>query len=132
MLCYIDTKKEWRGEPIKGLRHPRNIEQLWTDAELQAVGLERYTPPAPEPAPAQPRRTGTFVEFMDMFTPEQQVAILAASKQSPALEILLMRATAQNQVDIDSPMLAAGLGPLMQAGILSADDVSAIQAEGFK
>lgn len=128
MIRYIDTQEEWRGEPINRLRHPMNIGQLWSDAELQAVGLERYTPPAPEPVQ---RRVGTFVEFMDLFSAEKQGAILAASKQSPALELLIIRATAQNVVDLDSPVLNAGLGPLVQAGILSAEEVAAIQQGGF-
>jgi len=29
----------WRGEPINGLRHPPNIEDLWSADELAAVGL---------------------------------------------------------------------------------------------
>lgn len=34
-----DTPVSWKGEPINGISHPRNIEQLWSDAELQNIGL---------------------------------------------------------------------------------------------
>lgn len=31
----------WAGEPIDGITHPRNIEQLWSAADLEAIGLWR-------------------------------------------------------------------------------------------
>lgn len=54
MLRHIDTKERWNGERIDGIAHPKNIEQLWTDAELAAVGLERYEKPKPKPKPIDP------------------------------------------------------------------------------
>lgn len=54
MLRFIETEERWAGGPINGIRHPRNIEQLWSDEELAAVGLERYKPPKPEPVPVDP------------------------------------------------------------------------------
>lgn len=54
MLRFIKTEERWTGEPINGIRHPRNIEKLWSDEELAAIGLERYTPPKPEPVPVDP------------------------------------------------------------------------------
>ncbi len=44
MLIRSDTLQPWRGEPIAGVRHPRNIEQLWTDEELAKVGLYLAVP----------------------------------------------------------------------------------------
>lgn len=32
---------------IGGIRHPDNIESVWNDAQLAAIGLSRSTPPAP-------------------------------------------------------------------------------------
>ena len=54
MLRFIDTKAEWKGEPVNGLRHPPNIEQLWSDKELKAIGLERHTPPPPKAVQVDP------------------------------------------------------------------------------
>lgn len=49
MLRFIDTQLPWGGEPIDDIRHPRTIEKLWTDEELNAIGLERVA--ADNPAP---------------------------------------------------------------------------------
>lgn len=43
------TFREWDGGLINEVRHPRNIEQLWTDAELAELGLYR---PAADPTTA--------------------------------------------------------------------------------
>lgn len=40
-LVHLDSLKDWKGEAIGGVRHPLDIEQKWTDAELKAVGLGR-------------------------------------------------------------------------------------------
>ncbi|WP_395448697.1 hypothetical protein ACHMW7_28485 [Aminobacter sp. UC22_36] len=41
--------RPWQGEPINDVTHPRDIEQVWSVAELAAVGLF-----APAPAEAVP------------------------------------------------------------------------------
>lgn len=33
----------WNGEEINGTQNPLNIEQLWQDADLNAIGLYRVT-----------------------------------------------------------------------------------------
>lgn len=40
----------WSGEPIDGISHPRNIEQLWSAQELEAIGLWRDDMIAPAEA----------------------------------------------------------------------------------
>lgn len=49
MLCDIETGEIWSGEVIDSLRHPLNIETLWSAPELAAIGLKIYVPPAPTP-----------------------------------------------------------------------------------
>lgn len=46
MLAYQSggVYRPWTGEALAGVRHPLNIEQLWTDAQLAAVGLYRVIP----------------------------------------------------------------------------------------
>lgn len=44
MLVRSDTLTRWRLEPLNGISHPRNIETLWSDAELAAIGLYRVVP----------------------------------------------------------------------------------------
>lgn len=52
MLLYVKTNAEWLGEAIDGVRHPLNIESLWSDSELALIGLQKYVPPV---APIRPR-----------------------------------------------------------------------------
>lgn len=49
MLRFIASGLTWHGEEIDGVRHPRDIEQKWSAADLEAIGLEVFTPPAPPP-----------------------------------------------------------------------------------
>jgi hypothetical protein len=49
----------WNGEPIHGTSHPLNIEQLWSDEELAAVGLRRV---ADQPVPDDKVATGWTLE----------------------------------------------------------------------
>jgi hypothetical protein len=48
-LRYIASGEVWRGAPIAGTSHARNIEALWSAQELAAIGLELAPEPAPEP-----------------------------------------------------------------------------------
>lgn len=46
MLAYYyqTAYKVWNGEPINGKRHPLSIENLWSEANLNAAGLFKITP----------------------------------------------------------------------------------------
>lgn len=50
----------WRGEPINGILHSPQIAQLWSDADLEEIGL--FRPAAADPAPEGQRITSTAVE----------------------------------------------------------------------
>lgn len=41
--------KPWFGEELDGVWHSRNIESLWTEEELAAVGLFKAIVPEPPP-----------------------------------------------------------------------------------
>jgi len=43
-LVYKTTGNIWTGEPINGIRHPVSIQDLWSDADLAVIGLERQAP----------------------------------------------------------------------------------------
>lgn len=66
MLYLISPDGEptkWDGQPIEGVRHPPEIEDVWSDAALNAVGLYR-----PLPAGAVPegrKHVRTELEFTD-------------------------------------------------------------------
>lgn len=38
-----DVWTQWNGEEINGTQNPTNIEQLWSDADLNAIALYRVT-----------------------------------------------------------------------------------------
>lgn len=128
MLREIGTKETWTGRALDGVRHPSNIGDLWSDDELLAVGLERFTPPV---APAPPRRVGTFIEFMDRFTEAEQATILTAARRNPALDLVLFRAGAANRIDLDDPRLAGALEKFAAAGLVSAEKVAALKSGSF-
>lgn len=49
MLAYYHQGiyKPWNGEAVNAVRHPLNIEQIWTDQQLADAGLFRVTPFVP-------------------------------------------------------------------------------------
>ena len=128
MLREIETKEIWTGRALAGVRHPSNIDDLWSDAELLAVGLERFTPPV---LPAPPRRVGTFIEFMDKFTEAEQATILTAARRNPALDLVLFRASAANRIDLDDKRLAIALEKFVAAGLVSVEKVTALKSGSF-
>lgn len=43
MLVYSSNKNQvWKGEPINGIRHPKDIESKWSSSELLEIGLEIF------------------------------------------------------------------------------------------
>ncbi len=44
MLIRTDNLAPWRGEALRGVRHPLNIEALWSAGELAAIGLVKAIP----------------------------------------------------------------------------------------
>lgn len=56
MLIVTETGQPWDTSQLIGdVRYPLNIETLWTDEELAAIGLARPAPAAPHPpAPFDP------------------------------------------------------------------------------
>ncbi len=64
MLYKIENKIPvvWRGELLNKVRHPLNIEQLWSTSDLENVGL--YRAASADPVPAGMRMTGTTVAMV--------------------------------------------------------------------
>lgn len=65
MLYKIDGPNAvlWTGEKINGLGHPKNIEALWSDSELEAIGL--YRARSPDPVPEGYTGIGMTVQVVD-------------------------------------------------------------------
>ena len=64
-MLFLKTKDaypEWRGEAIGDIKHPLNIEALWSDDELEKVGLFKAAEP---PIPDGKLVTGRHAELID-------------------------------------------------------------------
>jgi len=59
----VDTFTAWSGEPINEVRHPRSIEQAWSEEELNAIGL--FRPAAADPIPEGKVSVGKSVQRVD-------------------------------------------------------------------
>lgn len=65
-LRFKGSKELWQGERIDAdgnacqcVRHPPNIEDVWSDEEIEAAGLEKAPPPEEVVAdPTKTTRTG--------------------------------------------------------------------------
>ena len=131
-LRYIDTQEPWNPkQPINGVRHPRNIEQLWSAADLAAIGLETVPAAAPEPTP--PRTTGDFAEFMGLFTQAEQAAIKTAALSVDAIAVGLWydQAVAANSIDLTSVRVGQGMAALVAGGLLTQARSDEILASNF-
>jgi hypothetical protein len=73
-----------------------------------------------EPAAPPPRKVGTFIEFMEIFTPAEQLTIKAASQQSPALGLWYDKAIGRTEVDLTTAEMSDGLDALVSAGLINA------------
>lgn len=116
-ITYIKDQKTGKETAIEG-------DALWA---INKIDDE----PAPEPDPYEPRRVGTFIEFMDLFTDEQQAQIYATSASQPSLGVLIIRASASNEIDLDAPQLPSVLALLVHLKIIDQTKSSEIQTLDF-
>lgn len=145
MLIRKDTAQPWRGERLAGTNYPENIEALWSDADLAAIGLARAVPfEAPEgriavgEARYEPREDGTFAEVYEtepdttpVKVPKSVVSarIIAAGKNSNGqLYIALALAALQGDPASFARWIASD-----QPGVNvdAADAIALIQAIGL-
>jgi hypothetical protein len=68
---------------------------------------------------AQAPRTCTPLEFIERFTEVEQLAVVTAAMQVPALRLWYDKLMAAQQVVEDDPRLAAGLDALVSAGLIT-------------
>lgn len=76
--------------------------------------------PAPEPVPPQPKRF-TSLEFLDLFTYSEQLAVTTATMQSAQVKLWYDRTLAAMFLTLDDPRTEAGLTALVDAGLLTAE-----------
>lgn len=112
--------------PVKGFDwYPIGLDQEGEPAGwrvVDGVALHFTAPSGPRPV----RRIGTFREFMDLFTANEQKAIASAAMGNVDVKLWYDRAMGGPALDLDAPDTASGLAALVAAGLLTqarADEV---------
>lgn len=103
-----------------------SVFRVRSDGAIEST-LPEYLPPGteilePEPADAPPPagpRTCTPLEFIERFTEAEQLAVVTAAMQVPALRLWYDKLMAAQQVVEDDPRLAMGIDALVSAGLIT-------------
>lgn len=74
--------------------------------------------------PPEPRLVYSL-EFLDRFSEETQLRVVAAGLQNPAIRLWYDRLLANGSVDLGSPRLLAGLNAMRDAGLLTQAEIDA-------
>lgn len=76
--------------------------------------------PEPEPIPPQPRQL-TSLEFLELFTEAEQVAVVSATMTSPVVKLWYDKMLAAMNITLSDPRIEAGLDALVAASLLTAE-----------
>ena len=81
---------------------------------------EGNTPTPADPPPPAPPKQFTSLEFLDLFTESEQLAVATAALQSPQVKLWYDRTLAAMFVTLADPRTGGGLTALVGAGLLTA------------
>ena len=73
------------------------------------------------PEPPKPPKQFTSLEFLDLFTEAEQLAVATAAMQSAQVKLWYDRTLAAMFITLADPRTEAGLDALVQAGLLTAE-----------
>lgn len=98
-----------------------------TDPERQVTGYEiepdidlsGYEAAAASYQPSVPALRLSFLQFMDLFTDEEQLALAGAAMTDAATKLWYDRAVGAQFIALDDARLAAGLQAFVDAGLIS-------------
>lgn len=79
--------------------------------------------PNPMPPP-KPNKQFTFLQFMALFTPTEQDAIITSTDMQ--VRLFLVMATGAGPIDLDNPEVMQGIQYLASLGLLTSDRAAAI------
>lgn len=79
----------------------------------------------PQPVPTMPAQF-TSLEFLDLFTDDEQLAIATAAMQSPEIKLWYDRALAASFISIADARTERGLDALVEGGMLTSERKSNI------
>ena len=101
------------------------LDQSWVDVTNISCGIGyttadniTFTAPVPPPVPA-PSKVITHLQYMNLFTEAELVAIYTAAQTSVAVQIWLDKFRLTPSVDLNDPQTAAGLAAMVAAGLLA-------------
>lgn len=86
-----------------------------------------FSPPSP-PMAAVPQRQFTFLEFMDLFTAEEQLAITQAAMENVEIKLWHDRAVGAQLINLDDPRTQLGLQALIGEGLISPERKNTVMA----
>ena len=84
--------------------------------EALREGAKLVKQPYVEPVP---RRVGEFREFMELFTPEEQVALVGASMKNVQVKVWYDKAMGGPSFSLDHHETKPGMGFLVEAGLIT-------------
>ena len=87
---------------------------------------EGNTPEPADPLPPVPPKQFSSLEFLDLFTEPEQLAVATAAMQSPQVKLWYDRTLAAMFITLADPRTEAGLTALVGAGLLTAERRDAI------
>lgn len=84
-----------------------------------------YEPPQPEPDP-QPEKSFTFLEFMDLFTPPERIALVGASMSDPEMKLWYDMALGAQGIFMSDPRTGDGVRAMAEANLITQDRAEAV------
>ena len=93
----------------------------WGAPELELMTPEQVEAHLNPPTPPAPIPTFTALQFLDLFTEDEQLAVASAAMQSPQVKLWYDRLLAAAFITIEDPRTEAGLQALVGAGLLTQD-----------
>ena len=135
----IDLTIKWDGiaeelpftaSPTDSEAHGRAIFAAALNGDFGPVAA--FVPPQPVPTQPPERRQVTPLEFIDRLTHDEQIAVVTATLQNPAVKLWYDKLLAASFVSFDDPRLSAGLDVLVQAGLLTAERRAEIIPEAIQ
>lgn len=84
------------------------------------------TPEPADPAPPAPPKQFTSLEYLDLFTESEQLAVATAAMTNATVKLWYDRMLAASFITLADPRTEAGLNALVSAGLLTAARKAAI------
>ena len=115
------VRVECNGKEMVVAADPQN--RHYAEMVRQNVPIASYQAPA--------RKEGDFAEFMNLFTPEEQIAVAGAALVNVPIKLWYDQAVAANRIDLESQKVQDGTQALVDAALLTAERRTEILGANF-